>query len=159
MFSLKYSDRIHQRTHLGVVLSDWEDCCCFLVAHSYPTLCDPMDCSMPGLPVYHEVLEFTQTHVHWVGDAIQLSHPLSSPSSAFSLSQHQGLFQWVSSSHQVAKVEHHLWVIIVYNKSRKVRSIILVVEWNTNSLYGGACLLVNSFYTLMYNIKVNIFQR
>ena len=67
-------------------------------------LCDPVDCSMPGLPVYHQLSEFTQTHVHWVGDAIQLSHPLSSPSPpAFNLSQHQGLFKWVSSSHQVAK--------------------------------------------------------
>ena len=66
---------------------------------------DPMDCSMPGLPVHHQLLEFTQTHVHWLGDAIQPSHPLSSPSPVtFNLSQHQGLFQWVSSSHQVAKV-------------------------------------------------------
>ena len=64
-----------------------------------------MDCSMPGLPVHHQLLEFTQTHVHWVGDAIQPPHPLSSPSLlAFNLSQHQGLFKWVSSSHQVAKV-------------------------------------------------------
>ena len=66
---------------------------------------DPMDCSRPGLPVHHQLLEFTQTHVHWVGDAIQPSHPLPSTSPpAFNLSQHQGLFQWVSSSHQVAKV-------------------------------------------------------
>ena len=65
----------------------------------------PMDCSTPGLPVHHQLLEFTQTHVHWVGDAIQPSHPLSSPSPpALNPSQHQGLFQWVSSSHQVAKV-------------------------------------------------------
>ena len=70
-----------------------------------PTLCDPMDCSTPGLPVYHQLLEFTQTHVHWVSDAIQLSHPPSSPSPpTFNLSQHQGRFQWISSSHQVAKV-------------------------------------------------------
>ena len=69
------------------------------------TLCDPMDCVMPGFPVHHQLLELAQTHVYWVGDAIQSSHPLSSPSPpAFSLSQHQGLFQWVSSSHQVAKV-------------------------------------------------------
>ena len=75
------------------------------VAQSYPTLCDPMNSSMPGLPVFHQLLEFTQIHVHWVGDAIQPSHPLSSPSPpALNLSQHQGLFQWVSSSHQVAKV-------------------------------------------------------
>ena len=75
-----------------------------LVAHSCPTLCDPMDCSTPGLPVHHQLPELTQTHVHWVGDAIQLSHPLSAPSPpAFNLSQHQGVFQWVSSSQQVAK--------------------------------------------------------
>ena len=68
-------------------------------------LCYLMDCSTPGLPVHHQLLEFTQTHVHWVGDAIQPSHPLLSPSPpAFNLSQHQGLFKWVSSSHQVAKV-------------------------------------------------------
>ena len=64
-----------------------------------------MDCSMPGFPVYHQLLELTQTHVHQVSDAIQPSHPLSSPSSpTFNLSQHQALFQGVSSSHQVAKV-------------------------------------------------------
>ena len=75
------------------------------VTQSCPTLCDSMDCSMPGLPVHHQLPEFTQTHVHWVGDAIQPSYPLSSPSHpAFNLSQHQGLFKWVSSSHQVAKV-------------------------------------------------------
>ena len=75
------------------------------VTQSCPTLCDPMNCSMPGLPVLHQLLKSTQTHVHWVGDAIQLSHPLSSPSPpALNLSQHQGLFKWVSSLHQVAKV-------------------------------------------------------
>ena len=75
------------------------------VAQFCPTLFDPMDCSMPGLPVHHQILESTQTHVHWVGDAIEPSHPLLSPSPpAFNLSHHQSLFQWVSSSHQVAKV-------------------------------------------------------
>ena len=74
------------------------------VPQSCPTLCDPMGCSTPGLPVHHQLREFTQTHVHWVGDAIQPSHPLSRLSPAFSLCQHQGLFQWVSSLHQVAKV-------------------------------------------------------
>ena len=69
------------------------------------TLCDPIDYSTPGLPVHCQIQEFTQTHVHWVGDAIQPPHPLSSPCPPdFNLSQHQGLFQWVSSSHQVAKV-------------------------------------------------------
>ena len=75
------------------------------VTQSCPTLCDPMNCSTPGLPVHHHLPEFTQTHVRWVRDAIQLSRPLSFPSPpAFNLSQHQGLFHWVSSSHQVAKV-------------------------------------------------------
>ena len=69
------------------------------------TLCDPMDCSTPGLPVHPQLLEPTQTHVHWVSDAIQSSHLLSSPSlPTFNLSWHQGLFQWVSSWQQVAKV-------------------------------------------------------
>ena len=75
------------------------------VAQSCPTLCHLMDCSMPGLPVHHQLPEFTQTHAHWVNDAIQPSHLLSSPSPpAFNLSQPQGLIKWVSSSHQVAKV-------------------------------------------------------
>ena len=75
------------------------------VARSCPTLCDPMNRSMPGLPVHHQLPEFTQTHVHRVGDAIQPSHPLSSPSPpALNPSQHQSLFQWVNSSHEVAKV-------------------------------------------------------
>ena len=65
----------------------------------------PMDCSTPGLPVHHQLSELAQTHVHQVGDAIQPSHPLSLPSPpAFNISQHQGLFRWVGSSHQVAKV-------------------------------------------------------
>ena len=75
------------------------------VAQSCPTLWCPMNHSTPGLPVHHQLSEFTQTHVHWVGDAIQPSYPLSSPSPpALHLSQHQGLFQWVNSSHEVAKV-------------------------------------------------------
>ena len=71
------------------------------VAQLCPTLCDPMDGSTAGLLVHHQLLQFTQTHVCWVGDAIQPSHSLSS---TFNLSQHQGLFQWVSSLHHVAKV-------------------------------------------------------
>ena len=75
------------------------------VAQSCPTLCDPMNCSMPGLPVHHQLPEFTQTHVHRVNDAIQPSYPLSSPSPpAPNPSQHQSLFQWVNSLHEVAKV-------------------------------------------------------
>ena len=75
------------------------------VAQSCPTLCNPMNHSTPGLPVHHQLPESTQTHVHWFGAAIQLSHPLSSSSPpALNLSQHQGLFKWVSSSHHVHRV-------------------------------------------------------
>ena len=75
------------------------------IARSCPTLCDPMDWSTSGFPVCHQLPHLAQTHVHWDGDASQPSHLLSSPSPpAFNLSQHQGLFQWVSSSHEVAKV-------------------------------------------------------
>ena len=74
------------------------------VTQSCLTLWNPMDHSLPDLPVRHQLPESTQTHVHWVGDAIQPSHPLLSPSPAFNLSQHQGLFKWVTSSHHVAKV-------------------------------------------------------
>ena len=83
------------------------------VTQSCPTLCDPMNRSTPGPPVHHQLPEFTQTHVHRVRDAIQPSHPQSSPSpTAPSPSQHQSLFQWVNSSHEVAKVlefqlQHH----------------------------------------------------
>ena len=84
-----------------------------LVTQSCPTLCDPMNRSTPGLPVHHQLPEFTQIHVHQVSDAIQPSHPLSSPSPpAPNPSQHQSLFQSVNSSHEVAKVlefqpQHH----------------------------------------------------
>ena len=96
-------------------------------SQSCPILCDPMDCSTPGLPVHHQLPEFTQTHGHWVGDAIQPSHPLWSPSPpAFNLSHHQGLFKWVSSLHQVAKVlglqfqNHHLLILNWPKKTQKL---------------------------------------
>ena len=96
---------IHQSNNWAVQFSS--------VVQSCPTLCDPMNCSTPGLPVHHQLPEFTQIHVHRVSDAIQPSHPLSSPSPpAPNPSQHQSLFQWVRSSHEVAKVlefqlQHH----------------------------------------------------
>ena len=75
------------------------------VTQSCPTLCDPLNRSTPGLPVHHQLQEFTQTHIHRVSDAIQPSHPLSSPSPpAPNPSLYQSLFQWVNSSHEVAKV-------------------------------------------------------
>ena len=82
-------------------------CCghCYSVAKLCPTPCDPMDCSTSGFPILHHLLEFVQTHIHWVGDTIQPSHPLLSTSLLdLNLSQHQDLFQWVSSLHQIAKV-------------------------------------------------------
>ena len=106
------SARAHTHTHthsLKTILYQY-NCCVFhfqfsSVAQLYLTLCDPMNSSMPGLPVHHQLPESTQTHVHWVGDAIQPSHPMSSPTlPALNLSQHQCLFKWVSSLHQVAKV-------------------------------------------------------
>ena len=79
--------------------------CTCLVTKSCLILCNPMDCSIPGFPVLHYLLDFAQAHVHWVSDGIQSSHPLSPASPpAFNLSQHQGLFQWHGSSHQVDKV-------------------------------------------------------
>ena len=80
-------------------------CCCCLVTQLCLTLCDPMHCITPGFPVLHCLLEFAQTHVHWVNDAIQPSHPLLplSPSS-LDLTQHQGIFQWLGSSHQMVKI-------------------------------------------------------
>ena len=98
------------------------------VAQLCQTLCSPVDCSTPGLPVHHHLPELAQTHVHPVGDAIQPSHPLSSPSpSAFSLSQHQGRFQWVSSLHQVAKV---LTFSFSYSPSKEYSGLISFrVSW------------------------------
>ena len=83
----------------------FEQTCCCSVTKSCPTLCDPMNCSTPVFPSIHYALEFSQTNVHLVSDAIQLSHPLlPSFPLALNLSQHQGLFQWVSSLHQQAKI-------------------------------------------------------
>ena len=94
------SESLHVSTHRTFTRDSLSS-----AAQSCPTLCDPVDCSMPGLPVHHQLPEFTQTHVHRVGDAIQPSHPLLPPfPSAFNRSQHQDLFKWVSSPHHVAKV-------------------------------------------------------
>ena len=101
-----------------------------------------MDCSSAGLPVYHQLLELAQTHVHRVGDAIQPSHPLSSPSlPAFSLYQHQGLFQWVSSSHQVSKglefqVQHQSfwWILLGLISFRMDWLDLLAVQGTLKSL-------------------------
>ena len=103
------------------------------VVQSCPILCDPMNHSTPGLPVHHQLPEFTQTHIHRISDAIQPSHPLSSPSpSAPNPSQHQNLFQWVNSSHEVAKVlEFQPWH---HSFQRNPRADLL-----QNGLVGSPC--------------------
>ena len=103
---LSYSGNQRTKSPMSIVFYSLRNTVQFSsVAQSCPTLCDPMNHSMPGLPVHHQLPEFTQTHIHWVGDAIQPSHPLSSPSPpAPNPSQHQSLFQWVNSSYEVAKV-------------------------------------------------------
>ena len=99
---------------IKMYLKNWDEIyACGLVSsvtQSFPALCNAMDHSTPGLPVHHLLRELTQTHVHRFGGAIQPSHPLSSPSPpAFNLSQHQGLFKWVSSLHQVVKILGRDW--------------------------------------------------
>ena len=96
----------------GLLSCPWLSRCCCSITKSCPTLCDPMDCGTPGFPVLHYLSEFAQTHIHWVDDAIQSSHPLLPPSPTLSppsppavnLSWYQGLFKWVSPSYQVVKV-------------------------------------------------------
>ena len=101
-FNVRSHKRTNVQRHRSIRLANAE---LFSSVQLCPTLWDPMKCSMSGLPVHHQLPEPTQTHVHWVADAVQPSHPLSTPSPpALNLSQHQGLFKWVSSLHQVAKV-------------------------------------------------------
>ena len=112
------------------------------VAQSCPTLCHPMTCSMPGFPVHHQLPEFTQTHIHWVGDAIQPSHPLSSPSPpAPNPSQHQSLFQWVNSLHRWPKYWSFSFSIILSKEHpgpvsfRMDRLYLLAVQGTLKSLF------------------------
>ena len=112
--------------------------CCCSVAKSCPTLFGSLDHSMPGFPVFHYLLEFAQTHVHWVGDAIRPSHPPSSPSPpALNLFQHQGLFQWVSSSHQVAKA-------LEFQLQHQSFQRIFRTDFLWNRLVGSPCILRDS---------------
>ena len=111
----------------------------------------PMVCSTPGLPVLHHLLEFTQTHVHWVGDAIQRPHPLSSPSPpAFNLSQHQGLFQWVGCL--------HLTLMFTYNSSFKVMFWIMIVYFHYIIEITFCKISVKQKLTVNYFTKVKKWQ-
>ena len=99
---------------------------CCSVTKLYLTLCNPMDCSTLGSPVLHHLPGFAQIHVHWIGDAIQTSHPLSSPSPpALNVSQHQGLFQWVGSSPQVPKY----WSFSISTASKYSGLISFRIDW------------------------------
>ena len=122
------------------------------VSQSCPTLCSPMDCSTPGLPVHHQLLELAQTHVHRVGDAIQPSHPLSSPSPpAFNLSQHQGLFQWVSSLH----LPYSLNNFPATNSPPKICSLAINLLAAFKVEFSITPLLQN--YTALISIPIKIF--
>ena len=119
------------------------------VAQSCPSLCDPMDGSTPGLPVHHQPPEFTQTHIHWVDDAIQPSHPLSSPSHpVFNVSQHKCLFRWVSSLHQVAKL---LEFQLQYQSFQWIFRI-------DSGWTGGISLQSKGFSRIFSNTKVQKYQ-
>ena len=108
-FSLILNHRLPQyrllENHISFFQIPWSICCCCSVARSCPIICDPMNCRTPVFSVLHYFPEFAQTHIHWANDAIQPSYPLLLPSPlALSISQHQGLFQWIGSSHEVAKL-------------------------------------------------------
>ena len=134
---------MHLTYQLQITLCNWPMKCHYCrtedsdefisVAQWRPTLCNPMDCSTPGLSVHHQLPELTQTHVHWVADTIQQSHPLSSPSpSVFNLSQHQGLFKWVSFSHQVAK-------ILEFQLQHQSFQLIFRTDFLQDALVGSLC--------------------
>ena len=123
------------------------------VCQSCLTLCYPMVCSTPGLPVHSQLPEFTQTHVHWVGDAIQSSHPLSSPSPpALNLSQHQGLFKWVSYSHQVAKV-------LEFQLQRQSFQWIFRTDFLQDGLVGSPCSPRDLSLLQHHSTKASILRR
>ena len=135
----------------------WIMQCFCSVTQQCPTLCDPMDCNTPGFPILHYLPEFAQIHVHWVDDATQPSHPLSSPSSpAFNLCQHQGLFKWVSSLHLVAKVlefqlqhQSFQWIFrtdFLYIDNKKTQTLQRRKDsqklWKVDFRRGSQCLTV-----------------
>ena len=121
---------------------------CCLVAKSCLALCCLMNCSTPGFPVFHYLLEFAETHVHWVGDGIQPSHPLLPPSPpALNLFQHQGIFQWAGFSHQVARV---LEVQLQHNSSEYSGLISFKMDWLDLLAVQGTFILFHFFPHLGY---------
>ena len=140
------------------------------VAQSFPTLCDLVNCSTPGFPVHHQLPELTQTHVHRVGDAIQPSHPLLSPSPlTFNLSQHQGLLQWVSSLHQVAKYWSFIFNISPFNEYSELISFrmdwldLLAVQRTFKSLFqhhsSKASILQHSAFSIVSHIHIWLLEK
>ena len=140
--------------------------CCCSVAQSCLSLCDPMDCSTPGSPVLHCLPEFAHIHVHWVGNAIKPSHPLLPPSFAFNLSQHQGLSQWVGSSHQVAKVlelqhQSFQWILISFRTDwfdlpavqGTLKSLLQHLSLKASILYHSAFFMVQLSHPYMITGK------
>ena len=131
---LWYFSELHTPNNMSWPLIYWWLFVVVQSLQSCPTLCNPnpMDCSMPGFPVLHHLPEFAQANVHWVGDAIQPSHPLSSPTPAFNLSHNQGLFKWVSSSQEVAKV-------LEFQHQHQSFQWILRTEFLSDVLVGSPC--------------------
>ena len=126
------------------------ECHCYSVAKLCLALCDPMNCSMTGFSVLHHLTEFVYTHVHWVGDAIQPSHPMPSPSPpAFSLSQHQGFVQWVGSLHHMATFVNWVTQIIYFDSLGlhfficKTEIIMIIKEMNDNTCVSNLCKPLN----------------
>ena len=131
------------------------------VAQLCLTLWNPMDC-MPGLPVHHQLPEFTQTHVHWVGDAIQPSHPLSSPSLPhFNFSQEQDLFKWVSSSHKVAKVlefqlqhQSFQWIFRL-DFLLRLTSLISLQSKGLSRVFSSTTVWKHQFFSAQFSLQSN----
>ena len=130
-----------------------------LVSQSCPTLCNPMDCSTPAFLVFHYLSEFAQTHAHWISDAIQPSHPLSSPSPPdFNLSQHQGLFQWVGSLHQVAKYWSFSFNISSSNEysgliSFRIDCLISLLSKGISKVFSSTTVQINSLAFIALTIR------
>ena len=128
---------------------------CCLVAQSYPTLCNAVDCSTPGFPAHHHLPAFAQTHVHWVGDAILPLRPLSSPSPAFSLFQYPDLFERVGSSHQVAEV---LSVSFSISPSSEYSGLILFTLTYSRPHIMFSLALIHTFSFMFLCLVFNVYM-